>query len=89
MVKAYEAIEVAVTAHDEKTWAYHVADEFVGIGRRYTGTPDTKGGRLGQIGVSNNRADLAQDALGRGRTSSETRPSSLPTTSRWASRRFT
>ena len=58
VVKAYEAIEVAVTAHDEKTWAYHVADEFVGIGRRYTGTPDTKGGRLGQIGVSKNRLIL-------------------------------
>lgn len=52
VVKAYEAIEVAVDSHDERTWAYHVADEFVGIGRRYTGTPDTKGQRVGQIGVS-------------------------------------
>jgi hypothetical protein len=58
VVKAYEAIEVAVTAHDERMWAYHVADEFVGIGRRYTGTADTKGGRLGQIGISKNKLVL-------------------------------
>ena len=58
VVKAYEAVEVAVTAHDERTWASHVADEFVGIGRRYTGTPDSKGQRVGQIGISKNRLIL-------------------------------
>lgn len=58
VVKAYEAVEVAVTAHDERTWAYHVADEFVGIGRRYTGTPDSKGQRVGQIGISKDKLIL-------------------------------
>ena len=58
LVKAYEAVEVAVTAHDEHTWGQHVADEFVGIGRRYTGMPDTKGQRLGQIGISKNKLIL-------------------------------
>ena len=58
VVKAYEAIEVAVDSHDERMWAYHVADEFVGIGRRYTGAADTKGGRMGQIGVSKNKLVL-------------------------------
>jgi Domain of unknown function (DUF4440) len=58
LVKAYKTIEVAVDTHDERTWAYHVADEFVGIGRRYTGTPDTKGGRVGQIGISKNKMVL-------------------------------
>ena len=50
VVKAYQAVETAVTSHDAKTWAYHVADDFVGIGRQYTGTPDTKAARVGQIG---------------------------------------
>jgi hypothetical protein len=58
VVKAYEAVEVAVTAHDERTWANHVADEFVGIGRRYTGMPDSKGQRVGQIGISKTRLIL-------------------------------
>jgi hypothetical protein len=58
VVKAYQAVETAVTSHDSKTWADHVADEFVGIGRRYTGTPDTKAGRVGQIGVVSNRVVL-------------------------------
>lgn len=52
VVKAYQAVETAVVTHDERTWANHVADEFVGIGRRYLGTPDTKAGRVGQIGIS-------------------------------------
>ena len=56
--KAYQAVETAVTSHDAKTWAYHVADEFVGIGRQYTGTPDTKAGRVGQIGIVSNRVVL-------------------------------
>ncbi len=55
VVKAYMDVETAVVSHDEKTWAYHVADEFVGIGRRYLGTPDTKAGRVGQIGITTNR----------------------------------
>jgi hypothetical protein len=58
VVKAYEAVETAVAGHDEKTWAYHVADEFVGIGRRYIGSPDTKAGRVGQIGIATNRVLL-------------------------------
>ncbi len=58
VVKAYQAVETAVATHDEKTWAYHVADEFVGIGRRYIGTPDTKAGRVGQIGIATNRVLL-------------------------------
>ena len=58
VLKAYQDVEVAVTSHDEKTWAYHVADEFVGIGRRYTGSPDTKALRIGQIGISKNRLVL-------------------------------
>jgi hypothetical protein len=58
VVKAYQAVETAVTSHDAKTWAYHVADEFVGIGRQYTGTPDTKAGRVGQIGIVSNRVVL-------------------------------
>lgn len=56
--KAYRAVETAVTSHDAKTWAYHVADEFVGIGRNYTGSPDTKAARVGQIGVVANRVVL-------------------------------
>ena len=58
VVKAYQDVETAVTSHDPKTWADHVADEFVGIGRRYTGTPDTKAGRVGQIGIVSNRVVL-------------------------------
>ena len=58
VVKAYQAVETAVTSHDAQTWAYHVADEFVGIGRRYFGTPDTKAGRVGQIGIVSNRVIL-------------------------------
>jgi hypothetical protein len=58
VVKAYQAVETAVTSHDAKTWAYHVADEFVGIGRQYTGSPDTKAGRVGQIGITTNRVIL-------------------------------
>jgi Domain of unknown function (DUF4440) len=58
VVKAYMAVETAVVSHDEKTWAYHVADEFVGIGRRYLGSPDTKAGRVGQIGITTNRVVL-------------------------------
>jgi Domain of unknown function (DUF4440) len=56
--KAYQAVETAVTSHDAKTWAYHVADEFVGIGRQYMGMPDTKAARVGQIGVVSNRVVL-------------------------------
>jgi hypothetical protein len=58
VVKAYQAVETAVSTHDEKTWAYHVADEFVGVGRRYIGSPDTKAARVGQIGISTNRVVL-------------------------------
>jgi hypothetical protein len=58
VVKAYQAVETAVTSHDAETWAYHVADEFVGIGRRYTGTPDSKAARVGQIGIVSNRVVL-------------------------------
>jgi hypothetical protein len=58
VVKAYMDVETAVVSHDEKTWAYHVADEFVGIGRRYMGSPDTKAGRVGQIGITTNRVVL-------------------------------
>ena len=54
IVKAYQAVEIAVATHDDKTWAHYVADEFVGIGRRYLGTPDTKAGRVGQIGITTN-----------------------------------
>jgi hypothetical protein len=49
VVKAYQAVETAATGHDAATWAYHVADEFQGIGRRYPGKPDTKDGRVAQI----------------------------------------
>ena len=49
VVKAYQAVETAVTQHDSPTWGYYVADEFVGIGRRYTGKPDTKLERVNQI----------------------------------------
>ncbi len=52
VVKAYQAVETAVTQHDSPTWAYYVADEFVGIGRRYTGKPDTKLERVSQIAGS-------------------------------------
>jgi hypothetical protein len=55
---AYQAVETAVTSHDPKTWADHVANEFVGIGRQFTGTPDTKAARVGQIGVVSNRVVL-------------------------------
>ena len=58
VLKAYQAVETAVTSHDAKTWAYHVADEFVGIGRQYSGSPDTKAGRVGQIGIVTNRVVL-------------------------------
>jgi len=49
VVKAYQDVETAVTKHDAATWAYHVADEFKGIGRRYTGKPDLKEERVAQI----------------------------------------
>jgi hypothetical protein len=49
VVKAYQSVETAVTTHDAATWAYHVASEFMGIGRRYTGKPDTKEERVAQI----------------------------------------
>ena len=49
VVKAYQAVETAVTKHDGATWAYHVADEFKGIGRRYMGKPDIKEERVAQI----------------------------------------
>jgi ketosteroid isomerase-like protein len=49
VVKAYQAVETAVTEHDAATWAYHVAEEFKGIGRRYTGKLDTKEERVAQI----------------------------------------
>lgn len=58
VLKAYQAVETAVATHDERTWAYHVADEFVGVGRRYIGSPDTKAGRVGQVGISSNRVIL-------------------------------
>ena len=58
VVKAYQSVETAVVTHDERTWANHVADEFVGIGRRYLGTPDTKAGRVGQIGISKSKVVL-------------------------------
>lgn len=58
VVKAYQAVETAVTSHDAKTWADHVADEFAGIGRKYTGSPDTKAARVGQIGIVSNRVIL-------------------------------
>lgn len=64
VVKAYETVEIAVTAHDEHTWGQHVADEFVGIGRRYTGTPDTKGERMGQIGIAKNKLILPKMTSG-------------------------
>jgi hypothetical protein len=60
IVKAYQDVETAVTSHDAKTWAYHVADEFVGIGRRYFGEPDTKAARVGQIGIVSNKVVLPQ-----------------------------
>jgi hypothetical protein len=49
VVKAYQSVETAVTGHDAATWADHVADEFKGIGRRYTGKADTKEERVAQI----------------------------------------
>jgi hypothetical protein len=49
VVKAYQSVETAVTKHDAATWANHVAEEFKGIGRRYTGKPDTKEERVAQI----------------------------------------
>ena len=64
VVKAYQDVETAVTSHDAKTWAYHVADEFVGIGRQYAGVPDTKAGRVGQIGIVTNRVVLPKMLTG-------------------------
>lgn len=52
VAKAYQAVETAVTVHDAPTWAYYVADEFLGIGRRYTGKPDAKQERVSQIAAS-------------------------------------
>jgi hypothetical protein len=52
VVKAYQAVETAVTQHDAPTWGYYVADEFVGIGRRYAGKADTKTERVNQIAGS-------------------------------------
>ena len=49
VLKAYQAVETAVTVHDANSWAYHVADEFVGIGQKYMGKPDTKEERIMQI----------------------------------------
>jgi hypothetical protein len=49
VVRAYQAVETAATSHDADTWAYHIANEFVGIGQRYAGKPDTKAERIGQI----------------------------------------
>lgn len=58
LVNAYQAIETAVVSHDAKTWADHVADEFVGVGRKYYGEPDTKALRVGQIGIVANKVVL-------------------------------
>ena len=58
VVKAYQAVETAVTHHDSPTWAYYVADEFVGVGRRYTGRPDTKLERVSQIAGSKSPVTL-------------------------------
>jgi hypothetical protein len=58
VVKAYQSVETAVTSHDARTWAYHVADEFVGIGRRYTGAADTKQQRVAQIGEGSGSVTL-------------------------------
>ena len=52
------AVETAVTIHDAPTWAYHVADEFVGIGRRYTGKADAKQERVSQIAGSTAQVTL-------------------------------
>jgi hypothetical protein len=54
VVKTYQAVETAVTRHDNWSWAYRVADEFVGIGRRYTGVPDAKAERVKQITINTN-----------------------------------
>jgi hypothetical protein len=58
VLKAYQAVETAVVGHDAKTWAYYVADEFVGIGRQYTGIPDEKALRVGQIGIAYNHVSI-------------------------------
>ena len=58
VVKAYQVVETAVVTHDERTWANHVADEFVGIGRHYLGMPDTKAERVGQIGIGKGKVIL-------------------------------
>jgi hypothetical protein len=58
VLKAYQMVETAVVGHDAKTWAYYVADEFVGIGRQYTGIPDEKALRVGQIGIAYNRVSI-------------------------------
>ncbi len=58
VVNAYQVVETAVVSHDERTWAAHVADEFVGIGRRYLGMPDTKAERVGQIGIGKGKVVL-------------------------------
>jgi hypothetical protein len=55
LLKDYQAVETGVATHDDKMWAYRIADEFVGIGRRYVGVPDTKAARVGQIGITTNR----------------------------------
>jgi hypothetical protein len=49
VVKVLQILETAVTGHDPKTWAYYVVDEFVNIPRLYTGSPETKAVRMGQI----------------------------------------
>jgi hypothetical protein len=58
VLKAYQTVEASVVGHDAKTWAYYVADEFVGIGRQYTGIPDEKALRVGQIGIAYNRVSI-------------------------------
>lgn len=58
VVKAYQTVETAVVMHDERNWAAHVADEFVGIGRRYLGMPDTKAARVGQVGIGKGKVIL-------------------------------
>jgi len=58
VVKAYQAVETAVVTHDDKFIGDVIRPCLVGIGRRYLGSPDTKAGRVGQIGITTNRVVL-------------------------------
>lgn len=49
VVAAFQAMEAAIVANDVEAWSPLVADEFLLIGQRYTGQPNTKAERIATL----------------------------------------